>query len=94
MLWFDGTDPGQVVLELRAEDRLGLLCRLATALEAIGADIRWARVATLGTSVVDAFCIDLTGSDSRATREEIERALLDVVPAPEPPKPPEKPEGT
>ncbi|WP_082897849.1 [protein-PII] uridylyltransferase, partial [Rhodococcus sp. EPR-157] len=94
VLWFDGTDPGQVVLELRAEDRLGLLCRLATALESLGADVRWARVATLGTSVVDAFCLDLRGSDSRATREEIERAILAVVPAPEPPKPPEKPDGT
>ncbi|OZE94775.1 [protein-PII] uridylyltransferase [Rhodococcus sp. 14-2686-1-2] len=94
VLWFDGSDSGQVVLELRAEDRLGLLCRLATALEKLGADVRWARVATLGTSVVDAFCIDLSGTDTRATREEIESALLDVVPAPEPPKPPEKPEGT
>ncbi|WP_201265083.1 [protein-PII] uridylyltransferase [Rhodococcus sp. P1Y] len=94
VLWFDGSDDGQVVLELRAEDRPGLLCRLATALESLGADVRWARVATLGTSVVDAFCIDITGSDSRATREEIERAILAVVPAPEPPKPPEKPEGT
>ncbi|MBY6411141.1 [protein-PII] uridylyltransferase [Rhodococcus sp. BP-252] len=94
VLWFDGTEPGQVVLELRAEDRLGLLCRLASALEKLGADVRWARVATLGTSVVDAFCIDLTGSDTRATREEIEEAILGVVPAPEPPRPPEKPEGT
>lgn len=94
VLWFDGTEAGQVVLELRAEDRLGLLCRLASALERCGAHVRWARVTTLGTSVIDAFCIDLAGSDSRDTREEIERAVLAVVPAPEPPKPTVKPEGT
>ncbi|MBY4128930.1 [protein-PII] uridylyltransferase [Rhodococcus fascians] len=94
VLWFDDHEPGQVVLELRAEDRLGLLCRLAGAIEAHGSDIRWARVSTLGSSVVDSFCIDLAGADSRAVREDLERALLAVVPSPEPPKPPEKPEGT
>src|SRR5574340_250696 len=61
VIWFDATEPGQVILELRAEDRLGLLSRLAGALERCGADVRWARVATLGSSVIDAFCIDLTG---------------------------------
>jgi [protein-PII] uridylyltransferase len=94
VLWFDDNEPGQVVLELRAEDRLGLLCRLASAIEQQGLDIRWARVSTLGSSVVDSFCIDLAGADSRAVREDLERAILAVVPAPEPPKPPEKPEGT
>ncbi|ORI18471.1 [protein-PII] uridylyltransferase [Rhodococcus sp. 1168] len=94
VLWFDGTELGQLVLELRAEDRLGLLSRLASALERCGAHVRWARVTTLGTSVIDAFCIDLAGSDSRDTREEIERAVLAVVPAPEPPKPTVKLEGT
>ncbi len=86
IIWFDRTEDGQVVLELRAEDRLGLLCRLAKALEKCGADVRWAKVATLGSAVVDAFGIELGDSDSRAVRHEIETAILAVVPAPRPKK--------
>ncbi|MFC7447256.1 [protein-PII] uridylyltransferase [Rhodococcus daqingensis] len=86
IIWFDTPVEGQVILELRAEDRLGLLCRLASVLERHGADIRWARVATLGASVVDAFCLHLGDTDSRVTREEFEEAMLAVVPAPRPRK--------
>ncbi|QBJ95116.1 [protein-PII] uridylyltransferase [Rhodococcus sp. ABRD24] len=93
VIWFDvggpggspgQVEPGQVIVELRAEDRLGLLSRLARVFERNGADVRWARVSTLGASVVDAFCIALTNGDTRAAREELERAILAVVPAPEP----------
>ncbi|MDX5313024.1 MAG: ACT domain-containing protein, partial [Rhodococcus sp. (in: high G+C Gram-positive bacteria)] len=87
LIWIDAPEQGQAILELRAEDRLGMLCRLADAFERCGADVRWARVATLGRTVVDAFCIDLAGSDTRENRERIERAVLAVVPAPEPKKP-------
>ena len=52
---------------------------MAAALEACGVDLRWARVATLGASVVDSFCLagpagggELTGAD----RRRIERAVL------------------
>jgi [protein-PII] uridylyltransferase len=61
VLWFDdeaGKDnPSAVVLELRAVDRIGLLYRVAEALERCGADVQWARAATLGTTAVDSFCI-------------------------------------
>jgi len=87
LIWFDASEPGQVVLELRAEDRLGLLCRLADVFERVGADVRWARVTTLGTTVVDAFGVDLTGLDTRASRERLERELLAVLPTAEPKKP-------
>jgi [protein-PII] uridylyltransferase len=49
----DATDA--VVLELRATDASGLLYRVTRAIEGMGADIRAARVATLGGDVVDAF---------------------------------------
>ncbi|MEE2033780.1 [protein-PII] uridylyltransferase [Rhodococcus chondri] len=87
LIWFDASDPGQVLLELRAEDRIGLLCRLADAFERAGADVRWARVTTLGTTVVDAFCVDPRGADTKAARERLEQALLAVLPATEPEKP-------
>ncbi|MDN5858260.1 MAG: [protein-PII] uridylyltransferase, partial [Pseudonocardia sp.] len=73
VLWFDDEASGAVVLELRATDRIGLLHRVAAALEAEGADLRWARVATLGASVVDAFCLESAPSPQR---QRIEKAVL------------------
>ncbi|NLE79216.1 MAG: [protein-PII] uridylyltransferase [Rhodococcus sp.] len=87
IIWFDAPADGEAILELRAEDRVGLLCRLAFALEACGADVRWARVSTLGSSVIDAFCIDLGDGNTRAVREELEAAVLSVVPLARPDKP-------
>ena len=55
VLWFDDEATGGVVLELRATDRIGMLHRVAAALEECDAHVRWARVATLGSSVVDSF---------------------------------------
>jgi [protein-PII] uridylyltransferase len=74
-LWFDDEATGAVVLELRGTDRIGLLYRVAAALEECGADVRWARASTLGASVVDAF--GLAGVDGRrAERRRIESAVL------------------
>ncbi|AKE00621.1 [protein-PII] uridylyltransferase [Rhodococcus erythropolis] len=86
VIWFDAPGDGHAILELRTEDRVGLLCRLAAALEHSGADIRWAKVATLGSSVVDAFCLDFGEADTRAARERVEEAVLAVVPVPQPKK--------
>ncbi|MFD4292706.1 [protein-PII] uridylyltransferase [Rhodococcus sp. NPDC058505] len=86
IIWFDSDVPGQVILELRTEDRLGMLCRLAAVLEQHGADVRWAKVTTLGTSVVDAFCLHLGDGDPRVTRADLAAAILSVVPAPAPPR--------
>ncbi|NMN94329.1 [protein-PII] uridylyltransferase [Antrihabitans stalactiti] len=94
VIWFEGrgerSDGGSntnPILELRAEDRLGLLCRLAAVLEQCGADVRWAKVSTMGSAVVDSFCLDLAGADNATTRRRIEEAVLGVVPGTRP-KPP------
>jgi [protein-PII] uridylyltransferase len=81
ILWFDDEATGAVVLELRTTDRIGLLHRVAGALEGSGADLRWARVATLGASVVDSFCLDAgpTGTLPAAPRRCIEQAVLAAV---------------
>ena len=55
--WLDGAATDATVLEIRAEDRIGLLCRLTAALERSGMDVRSARVSSLGGSVVDAFYV-------------------------------------
>ncbi|WP_344082244.1 [protein-PII] uridylyltransferase [Luedemannella helvata] len=63
------------ILELRAGDDVGLLFRIARALEETGADIRAARISTLGADVVDAFYLNGDWSDPDA-RARIERAML------------------
>ncbi|MDX8048347.1 [protein-PII] uridylyltransferase [Lentzea sp. BCCO 10_0798] len=75
VLWFDDEATGAVVLELRAADRIGLLHHVAGALEQCGADVQWARVSTLGATVVDSFSI--AGAD--LDRRRIERAVLDAA---------------
>jgi [protein-PII] uridylyltransferase len=82
VLWFDDEATGAVVLELRGTDRIGLLHRIATALEGCDADLRWARVATLGSSVVDSFCLagpNGNGGFRREERRRIEQAVLAAV---------------
>jgi [protein-PII] uridylyltransferase len=78
VLWFDDEATGAVVLELRATDRIGLLHRVAAGLESCGADIRWARVETLGSSVVDSFSVaESSGAVlTRAQRRRLEVAVL------------------
>ncbi|MDQ4115800.1 MAG: HD domain-containing protein, partial [Actinomycetota bacterium] len=77
VLWFDDEATGAVVLELRATDRIGLLHHVTAALERTGVDVRWARVETLGASVVDAFGV--AGAPDVDTRRRVERALLAVA---------------
>ncbi|WP_116048388.1 [protein-PII] uridylyltransferase [Amycolatopsis palatopharyngis] len=57
VLWFDEETSGAdtVVLELRAADRIGLLYSVARALSGHDAEVRWAKVATMGPTVVDSF---------------------------------------
>jgi [protein-PII] uridylyltransferase len=80
VLWFDDEATGGVVLELRTTDRIGMLHRVAAALEHCGADVAWARVATLGASVVDSFGLVVPGEPdqvpSAGRRREIEREVL------------------
>ncbi|MBF6214343.1 [protein-PII] uridylyltransferase [Nocardia puris] len=87
LIWSSTSTPGQVILELRAEDRIGLLSRLAAAFAACRADVRWAKVVTMGAAVVDSFCLDLGADDGPQRREAIEKAVLDVVPHPAPKRP-------
>jgi [protein-PII] uridylyltransferase len=63
------------ILELRAADDVGLLYRVAHALELAGADVRAARISPLGSDVVDAFYLvgELTVAAARST---VETAVL------------------
>ena len=80
MLWFDDEATGAVVVELRGTDRIGLLHQVAAALEECRVDLRWARVATLGASVVDSFGLAGPGRGgpprARRERRRIEQAML------------------
>jgi [protein-PII] uridylyltransferase len=93
ILWFDGTAPREYVLQIRSTDRAGLLARLTAVIERSGLDIAWAKVTTLGSSVVDAFGLVVplamandADTDRGAARDDLERDLLAVLPAPPAPK--------
>ncbi|MDQ4102333.1 MAG: [protein-PII] uridylyltransferase, partial [Actinomycetota bacterium] len=79
VLWFDDEATGAVVLELRTSDRIGLLHRVAAALEGNAVAVRWARIVTLGNSVVDSFGLTGTGGHSALppdVRNHVEHAVL------------------
>ncbi len=83
VLWHDADDAGRTVLEIRTADRAGLLTALTTVFERNGVDIAWAKVTTLGSSVVDAFGVVLP-QDSAAVRQTLDRELYAVLPSPPP----------
>ncbi|AKK27063.1 [protein-PII] uridylyltransferase [Mycobacterium sp. EPa45] len=90
ILWHDGSGEGQLIVEIRTTDRTGLLAVLTGVLERTGADIAWAKITTLGSSVVDAFGISVPASGSvEETRKQLENDLYAVLPTPPPAKPAE-----
>ncbi|MBS1692930.1 MAG: [protein-PII] uridylyltransferase [Actinobacteria bacterium] len=96
VLWLDGAAPRELLVQIRTMDRAGLLARLTAVFERDGVDIAWAKVTTLGSSVVDVFSIVMPAQlgsetpDLAAVRDEIERELYGVLPAPPPAKPAEQ----
>lgn len=74
-IWHREAATDAVVLELQAANVPGLLHRVTAALEQAGAQIRAARVATLGGAVVDAFYLVGSWSDA-AERDRVEAAVL------------------
>ncbi len=85
VLWLDDEATGAVVLELRTTDRIGLLHRVASAFARNAVAVRWARVVTLGSSVVDSFGLtspSALGGHSALTptvREQVELAVLSAA---------------
>ncbi|WP_174555681.1 [protein-PII] uridylyltransferase [Nocardia flavorosea] len=90
LLWTPTQGVGRFILQLRAEDRIGLLCRLSAVLSGAGADVRWAKVVTMGSFVVDVFCVELGDDSGPQRRLAIETAILAEVPQPAPRKTPEQ----
>jgi [protein-PII] uridylyltransferase len=76
--WFDGEATDATVVELRADDAIGLLHRVTSALERCHIDIRSARVSSLGGSVVDAFYVTTPSGAPipKRQRRDIETALM------------------
>ncbi|HWS36248.1 MAG TPA: [protein-PII] uridylyltransferase [Actinoplanes sp.] len=78
VVWQRDIATDAVVLELRAADSPGLLYRVTHALDEAGAEIRAARISTLGGDVVDAFY--LVGAwSSEDERDRVEAAVLAAV---------------
>ncbi|MDM4722957.1 [protein-PII] uridylyltransferase [Micromonospora sp. WMMA1363] len=77
-VWHREAATDAVVLELRAADAAGLLYRVTRALDGTGAQVRAARISTLGADVVDAFYL-VGGWPDDATRARVEAAVLAAV---------------
>ncbi|MDG4792548.1 [protein-PII] uridylyltransferase [Micromonospora sp. WMMD1082] len=78
VVWHRDAATDAVLLELRAADAAGLLYRVTSALDAAGAQVRAARIATLGGDVVDAFY--LVGPwPADPERDRLEAAVLAAV---------------
>jgi [protein-PII] uridylyltransferase len=86
IVWLDTAAEGQLVVEVRAMDRPGLLALLTRALERAGADIVWAKVNTFGSTAADVFCIVLPTGDEpsgdETARAEVQKHILAVLNAP------------
>ncbi|MFV2111524.1 [protein-PII] uridylyltransferase [Micromonospora sp. LOL_025] len=78
VVWHREAATDAVLLELRAADAAGLLYRVACALDEAGAQVRAARISTLGGDVVDAFYL-VGGWPDDATRARLEAAVLAAV---------------
>ena len=78
VVWHRAAATDAVVLELRAADSAGLLFRVASALDEAGAEVRAARISTLGGDVVDAFYLVGAWAEA-AERERVEAAVLAAV---------------
>jgi [protein-PII] uridylyltransferase len=80
VLWFDDEATDATVLEFRAGDSIGLLCRVTAALERCQLDVRSARVSSLGGAAVDSFYV--TTRDGRpipeADRPDVEAELIRI----------------
>jgi [protein-PII] uridylyltransferase len=74
VVWHREAATGAAVLELRAADAPGLLFRVAAALDQAGAEVRAARISTLGADVVDAFYLVGAWADP-AERDRVAAAV-------------------
>jgi [protein-PII] uridylyltransferase len=84
ILWLDAAAQDQLILEVRAMDRTGLLALLTQALERAGMDIVWAKVNTFGSIAADVFCVALPAesAEGEGVRAAVEQQLLAVLRAP------------
>ncbi|MFT3662786.1 MAG: ACT domain-containing protein [Gordonia sp. (in: high G+C Gram-positive bacteria)] len=79
--WVEDSACGSLLLEVRSADRPALLARISAVLERAGADVIWATVTTLGSTVIDTFSVELS-RDTPGARDEIAEAVLRVCPGP------------
>ncbi|RKN49339.1 [protein-PII] uridylyltransferase [Micromonospora endolithica] len=78
VVWHREAATDAVLLELRAADAAGLLYRVTCALDDAGAQVRAARISTLGGDVVDAFYL-VGGWPDDESRARVEAAVLAAV---------------
>lgn len=80
ILWREAGTPGQYLVEIRTTDRPGLLAGLTGVFERADVDIDWAKITTLGLSVIDVFGISLPETSAAELRDRVERDLKSILP--------------
>lgn len=90
ILWREAGTPGQYLVEIRTTDRPGLLAMLTGVFERGAVNIDWAKITTLGSSVVDVFGISLPEQSTAELRENLEHDLNAILPTAAPAKPAEE----
>jgi [protein-PII] uridylyltransferase len=81
IVWDDMASVDQLIVEVRAMDRQGLLALLTQALERAGTDIVWAKVNTFGSTAADVLCGSAADAGHRA-RDAVEQSLLAALGGP------------
>lgn len=89
ILWREAGRPGQYLVEIRTTDRPGLLAMLTGVFERGDVNIDWAKITTLGSSVVDVFGISLPEESAAELRASLECELNSMLPTAAPAKPAE-----
>ncbi len=84
VLWHEPEQGDRQLVEIRSADQTGLLAVLTAVFERAGVDIAWAKITTMGSTVIDVFAITPPGSG--AAREALECDLYAQLPSPPPPK--------
>ena len=70
------------MVEVRSADATGLLAVLTSVFERAGVDVAWAKVTTLGSTVIDVFAVTLPADADGAMQQRLEAELYAVLPAP------------
>lgn len=82
VIWYDDAAEAATVVEVRADDRVGLLYRLTSVFEEAGIDILSARVETFGADAIDVFYLPPESTETESVRRRLSGLLQEAAQRP------------